>query len=134
MRLFRRRRVEMSADAYRRWLRAHRPPFDWFAALSELEQDALAGLGDDYIEHQIVVQSEAIETVQEPQQPQPSAEADDARSQALAAALQIAAQVEPDHGTASGAGFAKRRDENNGAAQRDKRAGKTFMGAKPATT
>lgn len=37
---------ELTADGYSRWLRAGRPPFAFFAGLSELEQEALANIGD----------------------------------------------------------------------------------------
>ena len=42
--------VDLTTEAYRRWLRALQPqPIAWFLSLSELEQEALAGLGDDYV-------------------------------------------------------------------------------------
>jgi hypothetical protein len=34
-------------DSYRRWLRAHRPPWGWFLRLSDLEQEQLALIGDE---------------------------------------------------------------------------------------
>lgn len=56
--MFRRRTepvpLDLTNDAYRRWLRAQRPPSDLlgrsFLALSELEQEALANLGDEYVD------------------------------------------------------------------------------------
>jgi len=41
--------INLSADAYRRWLRAHRPPFDWFLAQDEMQQEAMAREGDEHI-------------------------------------------------------------------------------------
>lgn len=37
-------------NSYQRWIEAGRPPFDWFMRLSELEQDALANIGADYVD------------------------------------------------------------------------------------
>ncbi len=39
--------VALSTDAYRNWLRAQRPPFEWFAQLGSAEQKALADIGDE---------------------------------------------------------------------------------------
>lgn len=39
--------VALSTDAYRNWLRAQRPPFEWFAQLGPAEQKALADIGDE---------------------------------------------------------------------------------------
>ena len=39
---------ELTNDGFRRWLRAHRPPLQWFLGLSEIEQETLAGIGDEY--------------------------------------------------------------------------------------
>ena len=42
--------VDLTSDAYARWLRAQRPqPIGWFLGLDELAQEALARLGDDYV-------------------------------------------------------------------------------------
>jgi hypothetical protein len=37
---------DLTNEAYERWLRAQRPPFEWFLRLSEVEQEQLAMLGD----------------------------------------------------------------------------------------
>lgn len=43
--------VSLTSDAYRRWLRAHSPqPLSFFLGLTELEQETLAGLGEEYDE------------------------------------------------------------------------------------
>ncbi len=39
---------EITADNYALWLRAQRPPFEFFFGLSTLEQEALARVGDEY--------------------------------------------------------------------------------------
>lgn len=45
---FKKKRVpECNNDSYVRWLRAQRPPFEWFLLLSELEQEQLATHGDE---------------------------------------------------------------------------------------
>lgn len=50
---FRRRRppapaLNLTEGAYDRWLRAHRPPFEWFLGLPPEHQEALASLGDTH--------------------------------------------------------------------------------------
>lgn len=45
------KQVELTAEAYTRWLRASSPqPIQWFLNIPELEQQALAILGDSYTE------------------------------------------------------------------------------------
>lgn len=39
----------LTNETYTRWLRAQRPPWAWFLRISELEQEQLALLGDDYM-------------------------------------------------------------------------------------
>jgi hypothetical protein len=39
--------IQITVDSYRLWLRAQRPPFEWFAALTAAEQSALAEAGED---------------------------------------------------------------------------------------
>ena len=42
---------ELNEESYARWLRARQPhPLGFFFSLSELEQETLAGIGDDYTE------------------------------------------------------------------------------------
>ena len=41
--------VELTTAMYERWLRAQRPPFEWFAGLTEVEQEHLARTGDEYV-------------------------------------------------------------------------------------
>ena len=44
----RKKTADISEDEYRRWLRAQRPKWDWFFRRSEMEQEGMARLGDDY--------------------------------------------------------------------------------------
>jgi hypothetical protein len=44
------RKPDLTNAGYQRWLRAQRPPLVMFLRLSELEQEALAGMGDDYVQ------------------------------------------------------------------------------------
>lgn len=46
----RKKTADISEDAYRRWLRAQRPQWNWFFRRSEMEQEGMARLGDDYIQ------------------------------------------------------------------------------------
>ena len=39
---------ELSEGSYDRWLRAHRPPFEWFLSLEVEHQEAIAALGDTH--------------------------------------------------------------------------------------
>lgn len=39
--------VTLTSDAYRRWLRAHRPPLTWFLKQTVVEQETMALLGDE---------------------------------------------------------------------------------------
>lgn len=41
----------LTEDAYRRWLRAHRPDLQTFLSLSDDQQEVLANIGDDYTSH-----------------------------------------------------------------------------------
>lgn len=47
---FRRRKPPLTSAAYGRWLRAQRPPLLDFLKLSEVEQEALALIGDEYMQ------------------------------------------------------------------------------------
>lgn len=53
MSLFRRRaqrELVLDRPAYGRWLRAQRPPLEWFLSLASDEQEALAVIGDEYLQ------------------------------------------------------------------------------------
>ena len=50
--------VSLTSDAYRRWLRAHSPqPLSFFLGLTEIEQETLAGLGEEYDEDSFIAQA-----------------------------------------------------------------------------
>lgn len=51
----------VTTAVYGRWLRAQRPPFQWFAELPELEQEALAGVGDGYVENLAIAVGFAVQ-------------------------------------------------------------------------
>jgi len=51
---------DLTNEAYERWLRAQRPPFDWFLALSEVEQEQLAMMGDANVQDVVVAMGYAI--------------------------------------------------------------------------
>lgn len=51
---------ELTNDAYHRWLRAHRPPFTFFLGLSQVEQEALACIGDDHAQEMIEAHALAV--------------------------------------------------------------------------
>lgn len=42
--------VDLTNDAYARWLRAQRPPLTWFLARTEDEQEAMAAMGDQHLQ------------------------------------------------------------------------------------
>ncbi|MHC4180084.1 MAG: hypothetical protein ACYSWU_21480 [Planctomycetota bacterium] len=41
-------KVKLTNLAYGRWLRANKPPFEWFLARDEDEQETLATIGDEF--------------------------------------------------------------------------------------
>lgn len=55
--MFRRKQpptVELDADGYRRWIRAGRPPFEWFLSREPVVQETLAAIGDEERERERV--------------------------------------------------------------------------------
>lgn len=46
--------TELSEVGFERWLRAGRPPFDWFARQPEDAQEVLAQIGDHYVADLVV--------------------------------------------------------------------------------
>ncbi len=46
--------------SFARWLRAHKPPFTWFMSRTEVEQEQLALLGDDYVRDVLVCLGNAV--------------------------------------------------------------------------
>ena len=51
---------ELTNEGYERWLRAQRPPFEWFLLLSQVEQEQLAVLGDVHVQDLAVALAYAI--------------------------------------------------------------------------
>lgn len=62
--IFRRPRLALSNEGYRRWLRAQRPPMVWFLGLSEIEQEQLALLGDEHAQDLAIAMGYAIQDPQ----------------------------------------------------------------------
>jgi hypothetical protein len=108
--------VPLTAEAYSRWLRALRPqPLLWFLGLSELEQETLSALGDDYLVHaQDVILGDDIGD--------PMDNPDDEERMLRA----LAEQNPP-----SLVGINKRREARSTAEQHRKDAGRSFMGTPP---
>jgi len=52
--------LRLTNDAYNRWLRAMRPPLEFFLARSELEQEQLATQGDEYVEDVVLAIGQAV--------------------------------------------------------------------------
>ena len=57
--------LDLTNDLFQRWLRAQRPPLEMFAALSELEQEQLALMGDEYVQDVAIAVGIAIAHPQE---------------------------------------------------------------------
>jgi hypothetical protein len=51
---------DLTNEGYERWLRAQRPPFDWFLALSEVEQEQMALMGDAHMQDLAIALGYAI--------------------------------------------------------------------------
>ena len=58
--IFRRPAPELTNEAYARWLRAQRPPFELFLRLSALEQEAIANIGDNHVAEEAMALAYAI--------------------------------------------------------------------------
>lgn len=125
-------------DAYRRWLRAQRPPFDWFLRLTELEQEAIANEGEQH--HLLLIEETAARLA--------PADAAGAGLTGAAAAVQsmldgfknarqertgrLSATTEPAPPiTPSMAGFGERREQAIEDAQKKRDAGRSLGGREP---
>lgn len=116
---------EITTDAFRRWLRAHRPPWQGFFALSELEQDQLATIGDEYSQDFAVAVGYAVVDPQVADAGISAAEGDTGAEETLVRRLaagfaaklaqQTAAPIAPpvDMPRESFAGFGERRHESH---------------------
>lgn len=146
--IFRRRKLSVEPRTYENWLRAGRPPFEWFIQQESLVQDALAAIGDaveaDRWDALAAVASEpaAFQAGRE-------AEADPGLSAALSAARALAEGIEKgirpgqhteQHtaptgtaGVRSMAGAIRRRAERENARQAQKDAARSLGGRAPDT-
>lgn len=138
-----RREVELTNEAYARWLRAQRPPFEWFLGRSEVEQEALAMQGDEYtrglaldIGYAVVNPEVAEAGVDAPQNPQSE---ETLLKQVMAGAVEhvlsksrngASGAREPDSSLTL-AGVAERREKAKKARQEEIDASRSFLGRKP---
>lgn len=53
--------VDLTNEAFGRWLRARRPPMPLFLSMTEGQQEALAKLGDDYEQDRIIAIGYAVQ-------------------------------------------------------------------------
>lgn len=60
----RKAQLQLTNDAYSRWLRALRPPLEFFLQRSELEQEQLAIQGDEYMEDIALAVGQAVSNPQ----------------------------------------------------------------------
>lgn len=135
--------VDLTDEAYSRWLRARSPqPISFFLGLGESEQETLAILGDEYTQdvclaigfsvHDPVAAQAGLDAVESP-----AAEGDLLMRLAQAAARK--AQASPDAARAPAAtpsgltlgGITERREGLQEDRQRAQDKGKSFLGRKP---
>lgn len=82
----------MDTDAYRRWIRAYRPPFEWFAGLLPAQQEALAVCGDEHDADRAIAIGYAV---QDPQAAEASVDGDEATLVARLAATAVQRMLGP---------------------------------------
>jgi len=114
--MFKRKLPELTNEAFSRWLRAQRPPWEWFLTQPELIQEQLAILGDEYV----------FEIGQAVADSVPKNEEAMAREMAADAASRLIKGE-----TLSMGGLTERRDTFQRAVQHNKDSGRTLMGRKP---
>ena len=51
---------DVTQDVYSRWLRACRPPLSWFLRLSDMEQEHLAVIGEEYTQDTVIAIGYAV--------------------------------------------------------------------------
>lgn len=139
----RRRELELDEAAFTRWLRALRPPFTWFLAQPPDTQEALARLGDEWMQGHALdvgyaVQNPAVAEAGLHAVDDPAAEETLARALALGVAQRIAgkgpespvaAPEPPPAPTLAGVG--KRRQAAAERRQQAKDRGRRFLGRQP---
>jgi hypothetical protein len=57
-------KVKLTNLAYGRWLRANKPPMDWFLAMTEDEQEQLAIIGDEFTQDMCIAMGYACKDPQ----------------------------------------------------------------------
>jgi len=77
----------LTNDGYSRWLRASRPPWAWFLRLSELEQEQLACIGDEFHRAKAQLVADAIATPQVHKQEDSEQQKDEELAKAMAVNL-----------------------------------------------
>ena len=112
--IFRRKlpEVDLTEDAYARWLRAQSPPFEWFLGQAPEVQETLASLGDDYVLGE------------------PETEADLVQQMVAGFAEKLQAGHTPQRPMTMG-GTTERQTDKDNARQVDRNKGRSFMGRKP---
>ena len=114
----------LTNDTYARWLRAQRPPLPMFLGLSEIEQEALAGIGDDYVSECITVLAETLRGSEENHVPKDDAEAAagllDIAGGIARAAMQHRVPVAPKATGFGGSGGSAKPQHDDGSAARRK--------------
>ncbi len=140
---WRKRPVELTTDAHARWLRAGRPPYEPFLRLSQIEQEALAAIGDEFDTDRAIALAYAIadpETADAGVDAVESPAAEETLVRRLAAGfidrIQKGRETEPEPAQEpsgppreSLAGFGDRRTETH----TDKRRTPSLFGAEPTT-
>lgn len=136
--------VELTTEAYQRWLRAQRPPeFKWFLGQPVIVQEAMAEKGDEYATDMILALAYAIQNPQAAEAGIDAAANVQSEEQLVAAlAQQFASKLgTPNVPTGTSdvppretlGGFGDRRQAHIAARREAKRNGSTFLGRKPDT-
>lgn len=136
--MFRRKpSLELSEAAYGYWLRAQRPPLEWFLGLDAPTQATLAELGDEYVADVAVaigygVADPALAEAGISARIDPEAEEDLLRRVSAEAAQRVLGREEaPDVAPVTMAGWAQRQTIRQDTEQRTKDEARSFLGRAP---
>lgn len=126
MRLFKRKTPTLTVEVYSLWLRAHRPPMDWFLGQDPMQQAAMADVGDAHLLHCIDV-AQGGHGIADPEPDRTAMEQ---------AALDLARRIAEKNGNQTGpglttAGFRNRRGQADKRAAEDRSKGASFLGREP---
>lgn len=123
--------IDLTNAIYQRWLRAQKPPFEMFASLSELEQEQLAVMGDDYAQDMAIAVAIAVANPQAASDGVGAlhGDVDSEASMALQMAQGMAARTQPEQ-SFSGFGGSKQRSANS-EVKTASSASASFMGQPP---